>query len=54
VHPDMTLAIARMCFEAGAKDITLIKPAPWRYFRRARSDKQSRDVIRQLKSPGDN
>jgi uncharacterized protein (DUF362 family) len=54
VHPDMTLAIARMCFDAGAKEITLIKSAPWRYFGRARSDKQSKDVIRQLKSPSDN
>jgi uncharacterized protein (DUF362 family) len=53
VHPDMTLAIARMCFDAGAKDVTLIKSAPWRYFNRARSDKQSKDVIQQLKSPSD-
>jgi uncharacterized protein (DUF362 family) len=43
-----------MCFDAGAKEITLIKSAPWRYFGRARSDKQSKDVIRQLKSPSDN
>ena len=37
VHPDMTVAIARMCFDAGASDVTLIKSAPVLYFRRARS-----------------
>ena len=52
VHPDMTVAIARMCFDAGAKDIILIKSPPWGYYRRARSDKQAKDVIRLLKSPG--
>ena len=51
VHPDITVAIARMCFDAGAKDIILIKSPPWGYFRRARSDKQAKDVIRLLKSP---
>jgi uncharacterized protein (DUF362 family) len=53
VHPDMTVAIAKMCVDAGAKDITLIKAPPWGYFRRARSDNQAKDVIRQLKSPSD-
>ena len=51
VHPDMTVAIARKCFDAGAKDITLIKSPTWGYFRRARSDKQAKDVIKLLKSP---
>jgi uncharacterized protein (DUF362 family) len=51
VHPDMTVAIAKMCFNAGAKDVILIKPPPWGYYRRARSDKQAKDVIRMLKSP---
>jgi uncharacterized protein (DUF362 family) len=51
VHPDMTVAIARMCFDAGAKDVILIKSPPWRYYRRARADKQVKDVIRLLKSP---
>ena len=51
VHPDMTLAIARMCFDAGARDVTLIKSPTWGYYRRARSDKQAKDVIRLLKSP---
>jgi uncharacterized protein (DUF362 family) len=51
VHPDMTVAIVRMCFDAGAKDIILIKSPSWGYFRRARSDKQAKDVIRMLKSP---
>lgn len=52
VHPDMTVAIARMCFNAGAREVILIKSAPMGYFRRARSDRQAKDVIRQLKSPG--
>lgn len=51
VHPDMTVAIAKMCFEAGAKDIVLIKSPPMGYYRRARSDKETKDVIRLLKSP---
>ena len=51
VHPDMTLAIARVCFDAGAKDVILIKSPPWGYYRRARSDKQVKDIIRLLKSP---
>ena len=51
VHPDMTLAITRMCFEAGARDVILIKSPPWGYYRRARSDKQAKDVIKRLKSP---
>ncbi len=51
VHPDMTVAIARMCFDAGAKDVILIKSPHCGYYRRARSDKQAKDVIRQLKSP---
>lgn len=51
VHPDMTVAIARMCFDAGARNVTLIKSPSWGYFRRARSDKETKDVIRQLKSP---
>jgi uncharacterized protein (DUF362 family) len=51
VHPDMTVAIARMCFDAGAKDVILIKSPPWRYYRRARPDKEAKDVIRLLKSP---
>ena len=51
VHPDMTVAIARMCFDAGAKEVVLIKSPAWGYYRRARSDKQSKDVIKQLKSP---
>jgi uncharacterized protein (DUF362 family) len=51
VHPDMTLAIAKMCLDAGAKDVTLIKSPPWGYYRRARSDREARDVIGQLKPP---
>ena len=51
VHPDMTVAIARMCFDAGAKEVVLIKSPSWGYYRRARSDKQAKDVIKQLKSP---
>lgn len=51
VHPDMTVAIAKMCFDAGAKDVILIKSPPWGYYRRARPDKEAKDVIRLLKSP---
>jgi uncharacterized protein (DUF362 family) len=51
VHPDMTLAIARMCFDAGAKNIILIKSPPWGYYRRARSGKQTKELIGLLKSP---
>ena len=51
VHPDMTVAIASICFDAGAKDIVLIKSPPWGYYRRARSDKQAKEVIKRLKSP---
>ncbi|MFC1579667.1 DUF362 domain-containing protein [Thermodesulfobacteriota bacterium] len=51
VHPDMTIAIARMCYEAGAKEVTLIKAPPWGYFRRARSDSEAKEVIQELKFP---
>ncbi|MGD2272442.1 MAG: DUF362 domain-containing protein [Desulfobacterales bacterium] len=51
VHPDMTVAIARMCYDAGAKETILIKSPPWGYFRRVRSDKQAKEAIRMLKSP---
>jgi uncharacterized protein (DUF362 family) len=40
-----------MCFDAGARDVTLIKSPAWGYYRRARSDKQAKDVVKQLKSP---
>jgi uncharacterized protein (DUF362 family) len=51
VHPDMTVAVARMCFDAGAKNVVQIKAPSWGYFHRARSDKQARDVIRELQKP---
>jgi uncharacterized protein (DUF362 family) len=51
VHPDMTVAISRMCFDAGAKEVTLIKSAPVLYFRRARSGQDVQDVINMLKEP---
>lgn len=51
VHPDMTVAIARMCFDAGAKEVTLIKSAPVLYFRRARSGQDVQDVINMLREP---
>jgi uncharacterized protein (DUF362 family) len=51
VHPDMTVAVARMCFDAGAGEVTLIKSPTWGYYRRARSDRQAEDVIRQIKGP---
>ncbi len=54
VHPDMTVAIARMCFDAGAKDVILIKFPSWGYFRRARSNNQAKDVIRMLKPSSGN
>lgn len=51
VHPDMTIAIARMCYDAGATEVILIKAPPWGYYRRARSDRMAKEVIRELKSP---
>ncbi|MBW1767320.1 MAG: DUF362 domain-containing protein [Deltaproteobacteria bacterium] len=53
VHPDMTIAIARMCYDAGARSVILIKSPPWRYYRRGRSDSMAKEVIRKLKSPSD-
>jgi len=52
VHPDMTLALARMCYDAGAREVTLIKSPPWGYYRRARSDAEAKEVIQRLKPPG--
>jgi uncharacterized protein (DUF362 family) len=51
VHPDMTVAIARMCYDAGAKEVILIKSPPWGYYRRTRSDNATREVIRKLNAP---
>ncbi|MFH1091268.1 MAG: DUF362 domain-containing protein [Pseudomonadota bacterium] len=51
VHPDMTVAVAAMCLDAGAKEVVLIKDPPWGYYRRARSGDNVPDVIRKLKSP---
>lgn len=51
VHPDMTIAIARMCYDAGAKEVILIKSPPWRYYSRARSDSNAKEVIKKLKDP---
>jgi uncharacterized protein (DUF362 family) len=51
VHPDMTIAIARMCYDAGAREVTLIKSPPWGYYRRARSKSRAKEVIQELKSP---
>lgn len=53
VHPDMTIAISRMCYDAGAKEVVLIKSPPWGYYRRARSDGDTQEVIQKLKPPSD-
>jgi uncharacterized protein (DUF362 family) len=51
VHPDMTVAVARMCFDAGAESVTQIKSPPWGYFDRARRGNQAEDVIRRMQKP---
>ena len=53
VHPDITVAIARMCYDAGARSVTLIKSPPWGYYRRGRSDSMVKEVIRKIKAPSD-
>ena len=53
VHPDMTVAIARMCFDAGAAEVRLIKSPSMGYFNRASKDHQAKDVIREIKDPSD-
>lgn len=49
VKPEITLAAARMCFEAGAKEVGLIKPTGRSYWRRGELSKELRDEARRLR-----
>jgi hypothetical protein len=45
VHPDVALAVAKMCFDAGAGHVATIEDTPGSYFRRGTySEKLSREI----------
>jgi uncharacterized protein (DUF362 family) len=45
VHPDIPLAVAKMCFDAGARHVATIENTPGSYFKRgAYSEKLSREI----------
>lgn len=45
VHPDISLAIAKMCFDAGAGRVVTIEDTPGSYFRRGKfSEKLSKEI----------
>jgi uncharacterized protein (DUF362 family) len=48
--PDIVIAIARLCFEAGAKEVRLLKDESLSYFKRSQIYKKHRTLVKILKS----
>jgi uncharacterized protein (DUF362 family) len=54
VKPEIVLAVIKMCYDIGAKEIVLLRNAPQKYWNRSSLSKQYSDEIKSLKSIGDN
>ena len=51
-RPDVMLAVAHLCYEAGAKQVYCMKNESAKYWRRSKTSEQHKDLIARLKPDG--